>query len=451
VARLEREYANKLTQFKPEWPAMRELQAQIDKGKQNLIDVIAETATKARDTARTEYLTALRREQGLDDEMQRQKRAAMGLNESAVQYNNLKVEVSTRRTLLDSLLKKQSETGVASRLEGGREAEVIVVDRGLVPQESYRPSLRLNLAVGLLLGLLLGVGGAFLVEYLDRTIKSPEEVERILGLPVLGVAPDAQRRQRGYGYGYGARTLRKPADAEEEPMPHIELLPHTDPKLGASEAYRSFRTALLLSRADGLRSVVITSAQSGEGKSVTAANLACVRAQLGKSVQLVDADLRKPRQHQIFQVSNRVGLVDALTQREPLEKIVTATHIPKLSLLPSGQVPPNPAELLSSERMKECFRLALERFDLVIFDSPPVLPVTDAVLLGGMVDGVVQCVRAGVVHREDALACRDRLRQAQVRLLGTLLNGYQARQGYGRPYASSYEYAAAEKASGSAA
>jgi capsular exopolysaccharide synthesis family protein len=446
--RLEREYANKLATYKPEWPAMQELKAQIDKNRLAVLEAVG----KARDSARSDYQTALRREQSLAAELTRQKADAMQLNSAAVEYNNLKVEVSTRRKLLDDLLSRQSQTEVESRLQGTRDSNVMVVDRALVPGGPYRPSLQRNLSLGLVLGLGLGLGMVFFVEYLDRTLKTPDDVDRVLGLPVLAVIPDVSSpgdrygyRHAYYGYGYG-RSRRKPQKAkagksEGHVEIPIELLPHGKPRLAVSESYRGLRTALLLSTANGLKTVVVTSAIPGEGKTATAANLAVVLAQLGRDVLLVDADLRKSRQHEVFNLSNRVGLVNFLTGGADPAAVFLRTAIPSLYLTPSGPTPPNPAELLSSERMREYLELARQRFDYVVFDSPPALPVTDSTLLGSMADGVVLCVGAGTVLREDARSCLERLRLSEVRVLGVALNRFRVAGGrYGKQYRSYEAY-----------
>jgi succinoglycan biosynthesis transport protein ExoP len=452
--KLERDYATKLNTYKPDWPAMQELRAQIDKGRQHLASVTQEMVTKARDSARAEYQGALRREEALAAELTKQKGDAMQLNSAAVEYNNLKVEVSTRRALLDELVRKQSETEVASRLEGTRDSNVQVVDRALVPAGPYRPSLRRNLALGLLLGLGLGLGLVFFVEYLDRSVKTSEDLDRILGLPLLAVIPDVGPPSNGYGYGtyygYGRRRAKNGARGRGQPgikpgsdagPGQVELVSHFKPRLAVSEAYRSLRTALLLSTTNRLKSVVVTSAIPGEGKTSTASNLAVVLAQLGRQVLLVDADLRKPRLHEIFGVSNRVGLVNFLTRGVDENAIFLRTTVPNLSLTPTGPVPPNPSELLSSERMMDFVAVAYQKFDYVIFDSPPTLPVTDAIVLGAMSDGVVLCVGSGILLREDARACRQRLQLSEIRILGAALNRFREHHGrYGKRYRTYQKY-----------
>jgi capsular exopolysaccharide synthesis family protein len=450
--RLERDYATKLNTYKPDWPAMLELKAQIDKGRQHLTEAVREMVAKARDSARAEYQGALRREESLTAELNRQKASAMQLNSAAVEYNNLKVEVSTRRALLDELVKRLSETEVTARLQGTRDSNIEVVDRALVPRGPYRPSLSRNLSLGLVLGLGLGLGFVFFLEYLDRTLKTVEDVERILGLPLLAVIPDMSSGGEGYGYarpyygrgrGSGAGPPRRVAGkggvTELPEGAEVELVPQTMPRLAFSESFRSLRTALLLSTANGLKSVVISSAIPAEGKTCIAANLAVVLAQLGKQVLLVDADLRKPRLHEVFGVPNRVGLVSYLTGSAQDDAVIVATQVPNLSLAPSGPIPPNSSELLSSERMVDFVARAFQRFHYVLFDSPPLLPVTDATVLASMADGLMLCVGAGMVVREDARACRQRVDLAGIRVLGVALNFYHERHGkYGKRY-QSYE------------
>lgn len=460
---LEREYATKLNTFKPEWPAMLELKAKIDKGRQHLDGVVEETLSKARQNARTDYQTTLRQEQALADEISNLKEQNLRQNSAAVGYNNLRVEISTRRSLLDELMRKQSETEVTARLQGSRESNVHVVDRALVPSGPFRPSLRQNLLLGLMLGLILGVGAAFLIEYMDRTIKSAEDLERLLGLPTLAVIPDISEAGvgSGYGYGYGARvrTSKKPRGRwlerrqASEPV-KIELLPHVRPRLPVSEAYRSLRTALLLSSAEELKVVTVTSAETGEGKTTTATNLAVVLAQLGHSVLLIDADLRKPRLHHVFGVSNRLGLVNCLTGGLAAEEACQRVEVPDLYLLPSGPIPPNPAELLASQRMRDLLDQVRRRFEFVVADTPPSLAVADATIVGSISDGVLLCLRAGKVLREDARACRDRLLLSELKILGTVLNRYQStrdRYGKGYHYYEAYAESVAASTSDSAA
>ena len=466
--KLERDYQTKLQTYKPEWPAMVELQAEIDQGRENLNKAIAENVENAKKSAFAAYQTALRREKTLKEELEKAKSELLDQSSAAVDLTNLQVEISSSRDLLDKLLRQQSETEVTARLQGTRESNIRIVDRALVPGGPYQPSLRQNLTMGLGLGLMLGVGAVFLLEYMDRTLKSAEEIERRMRLATLAVIPDISstgraRGKGGYGYGYGAGVkkrkkpdrlgIRRSLERKEASgsIDHIELVPHERPRLSVSEAYRSLRTALLLSSAQELKVVAITSPGSGEGKTATSANLAVVMAQLGHRVLLVDGDLRKPRLHEVFGVSNRTGLVNVLAGGEDPGQVMSSANVPNLNVIPSGPIPPNPSELLASARMRELLTRARARFDFVILDTPPVLAVTDATIIGSLTDGVVLCLREGKVLREDAKACRDRLLMSEVKILGAVLNCHRDSGGSSRKYYYYEAYAADEPQSDSAA
>ncbi|MFN2386425.1 MAG: GumC family protein [Thermoanaerobaculia bacterium] len=422
-ARLEREYAEKLNLYKPEWPAMVQLQERIEKVREQVATTTQERVGRARETARNEYLTAMRREGSLRSVLQTQKSEAMTLNTNAVEYNNLNVEVETKRALLDTLLKRKAEIGMMAQMGGGeRASNVRIVDRALPPRGRFRPSYRQNGLFGLFFGSVAGIGLALFLGYLDRSLRTAEQVEQYLGLPALGVIPAVHPpgKERGYAYGLMRRKKTDPADETA-----IELLPHAHPRTRVAEAYRSFRTALLLSRAGGVKSIVITSAVSQEGKSSTAVNLAVVLGQLGKRVLLVDADLHKPRLHEILRVSNRLGLVSVLAENLQPAQAVMKTEIPGVSVVPSGPASPNPSGLLSSEGMSRFLELARMNFDFTIIDAPPIHPVADALVLGHQIDGVVLCVRGGKTPREEIARVLDILHRSHVRVLGVLINNLE--------------------------
>jgi len=448
LLRLEQDYNALRAKYKTDMPQVVEAKSKLTDARKRLDDLIAENVQQARRAARSEFERAKAQENALRAELNRARNETIDMGSATVQYNALNMEVETQRQLLDQMLKRQSETEVTARLQATRESNVRVVDRALVPGAPFAPSMRRDVGMALGLGLFLGIGLIFLLEYLDRSLKTADEAERVLGLPVLAVIPDVLERSSRYGYGtaYSYRRKRKRtgpggiklgkrgAAKEKEkvvgdPLKEIELLPQTKPRHSISEAYRSLRTALLLSSAERLRVVALTSAHSGEGKTATAANLAVVMAQLGRQVLLIDADLRKPRMHRVFNLSNREGLVHCLTGGEPLEQLIQPTGVNGLFLLPSGTIPPNPSELLASDRMRELLDIAQRRFDLVIVDTPPLLAVTDAAVLGSMVDGVVLCLHAGRVQRGEARASSDRLRVSGARVLGTVLNRYVAGKG----------------------
>ncbi|HVT03953.1 MAG TPA: polysaccharide biosynthesis tyrosine autokinase [Thermoanaerobaculia bacterium] len=444
-AKLEREYAEKLQIFKPQWPAMQQLKAQIDKGRQHINTEVEVTVSKAREVARNDYSTAQRREESLVSVLKGQKSEAQTLNKNAVEYNNLRIEVETKRTLLDTLLKKQAETQVSSRLRGERVSNVRIVDRALPPRVRFTPSYRFNLMLSLFLGTALGLGVVFLQDYLDRSIRTPEQVTRHLHLPTLGVIPavGGLTGRSGYGYYYGLRMGRKKSlNPPGENRVSIELLPHRNRRSTVAEAYRSFRTALLLSQAGGLGTVVVTSSIPAEGKTSTALNLAIVLGQLDKRVLLVDADLHKPRLHEVLRLSNRVGLVSVLAESLDPSKAIVQTNMPGVFVVTGGPISPNPSGLLSSKAMKQFIDFAEANFDVVIIDSPPVSPIADAILLGHLSDGVVICVQAGRTPREQITRVRDELLRSNVRVLGILLNNLDEDAGrYGGYYYYGKQYA----------
>jgi capsular exopolysaccharide synthesis family protein len=440
VAKLEREYAEKLNLYKPEWPAMQQLKIQIDKSKQHLASVIGESVTKAREQARSEYLTALRREESLRDVLQSQKSEAMTLNTNAVEYNNLKIEVDTKRGLLDGLLKKQAETEMIYRLRGERVSNIRIVDRAVPPSGRSAPSHRRNLMLGLVGGGLLGLGLAFGLSFLDRSFHSAEQVEHFVKLPALGVIPAVGGADGGSGASRLRSMVRKTETGSDMKGESIELLPHREPRSTIAEAYRSFRAGLLLSRAGGVRSVVVTSCFPGEGKSSTAANLAVSLAQLGKRVLLVDADLHRPRLHDVFKVANKTGLVSILAEGLEPSQAILKTTVPGVYLVPSGPPSPNPSGLLSSEGMSKFLELAGMNFDAVVVDTPPLFPVSDVLVFAQQTDGIVLCVRAGRTSREQVVKARDRILRSRATALGVLLNGLDlASAGYG--YGAAYRYA----------
>ena len=466
ILKLEREYETKLKTYKPDFPDMVTLKADIEKARQHLNEVLGEQVDKAKSNSLAAYQTAQRQEQELEGELNALKRDVINQSSAAVEYTNLKVEIQTRRDLLDELMRKQSETEVAVRLQDTRQSNIRIIDKAMVPGGPFQPSLRKDVTYGLLLGLLFGIGCAVLIEVLDRTVKAPEEIERKLGLPTLAVIHDLAESGKSYGYsayGYGeaaadekprarpgkavagGRVEKKKTPAAALPPSQIELVPHERPRTLISESYRSLRTALMLSSARELKAIAVTSAVAGEGKTATASNLAVVLAQLGRQVLLVDCDLRKPRLHQVFRVSNRFGLVNQLTATAESETVFLPTEVPNLWLTPSGPIPPNPSELLSSDRMRDWLKAVRARFDFVVLDTPPALAVTDATIVGMLADGVVLTLRSGKVTREEARLCRDRLRQSGIKILGAVLNRYRSLQtGLGKRYRYYEAYGAEE-------
>ncbi len=276
--------------------------------------------------------------------------------------------------------------------------------------------LRQKLVIGVFVGLFLGVLGAFLLEYLDQTIKTSADIERALEIPVLGMIPMEQRPAVTNGNG------RRRAN-----LPLVSLMSPDNP---ASEAYRTLRTNVTFVNAEQrhLKLIVVTSPGPGEGKSTTAANLAITLAQQGAPTLLVDADLRRPLVHRAFNLVQEPGLTDVLVGKALLREAIRPNVVPKLDVLPAGALPPNPSELLGSEPMKRMLEQLRGQYETIIFDSPPTLAVTDATVLGAEADAVILVVRAGETEEVAAQRAVAQLRRVEARVAGTVLNGLQKRR-----------------------
>ena len=444
--RLKRETQKMEERFQPDYPELQRMKVEMESARKSLAD---ETQNLVKG-AYSEFQTALNRERSLEAEFNEQKSEAFKMNSSAVLYNGLKLDIQNKKTLLDSLLRRESETGVEARLKGLRTSNVRVTDRARVPVHPSSPNKRRNLILALLLGLGGGVGLAFLFDFLDNSVKTSEDVERYAALPTLGVVPkfSLEGANKGYYYGRRLKSGKEPAQLEaaktgtgvpagqaaaESPFVaevgkaehpgSIELVPHFFPNSRLAESYRSIRTALLLSSADNpVKTIAVTSAMPGEGKTVSVSNLAVTLAQSGKTVVVVDADLRRPRQHRIFKIKNTFGLTTYLTDSLPIKDVVKSTEIPNLFVINAGPIPPNPAELLGSDKMARFIRLMAEESDYVLFDLPPMLDISDALVLGAKVDGMVLVVWGDKTSREALKKAREKLDLLRLRTIGVIIN-----------------------------
>jgi polysaccharide biosynthesis transport protein len=407
---LEAQYQQKLALFRPEFPEMVQLRNQIDTLAKEIATQRQAASGSAAGNLQADYQAAVARERALEAKVDQNKAALMDLRERSIQYTILQRDVDTQRSLYDALLQRFKEVGVA----GGVGANVVsVVDRAQVPGGPFKPNLPLNIALGLFIGLLLGLGTAFAIEWIDDTIKTPDDLAAKLGLASLGVIP-------GVGKGLAVREQLE------------------DPRSQVSEAYQSVRTALQFSTDHGVpRSLLVTSTRASEGKSSTALALAQTLASLGSSVLLVDADLRKPTFRGPSSTSQ--GLSSLLAGSDKVAECVHPTQMERLFLLPAGPIPPNPAELLASSRFREILTEALTRFDHIIIDSPPVLGLADAPMLASSTEGTLMVIEAGAIRRAAALNAVNRLRASEARLMGAILTKFNAlKVGYGYGYGYGY-------------
>lgn len=409
---------------------MQQLKKQVEDGRQRVQLAVQDTAAKIREAAHADYMTALRREASLQSMMRSQQSEALSQGATTSEYSNLRTEVDTKRTLLDTLLKQQGEAEVLSRLREQQLTNIRIVDRALPPRAPFKPSAFKNIAGALVVGVVAGIALALFLSYLDRSLRSADQVERYLQLPALGAIPFSGPTGKTNGW-----SLKK-STPSAKPSKSIELLPHREPRSAIAEAYRAFRTSLLFSRAGGVRIVAVTSVVPQEGKSTTAVNLAIVLAQLGRRVLLVDADLHRSRIHRILDIPNNSGLVSILAESVEPSRVIVKSAIPGVFVVPSGPETPNPSGLLASADMQKFLELAATNFDHVVVDTPPVLATSDALVFGQHTDGVVICVRAGQTPRDQVRRVRDKLLRGGVLILGVLLNGLELDS----DYYGGYEY-----------
>lgn len=418
---LEAEYRENLKVLKPKYPSMVQLREQITELNQQLDAEVSSIAA----SIKGRYEAKAREEAKLIQRIAELKEEVLTLQDRSTDYETLRREVQTSRELFDGLLQRMKEVGVAA---GIGENNISVVDPALVPVKPYRPNPKLNLLLGLGLGLLAGLVLAFLLDALDDRLKSPEELETLTGIPVLALLPRISARALGL------------APSE------LGLLTQRDPTSPLAEAVRSLRTQLLFSTPDGVPDVLhFVSAMPGEGKTTASTNLAIAFAQAGSSVLLIDADLRNPSLHHVFSLPNSLGLSNHLVGSATALEVSQPTAVRGLFVITCGPLPPNPVELLSCARMVDLLRLASERFDLVIVDSPPVIGLADALVLGSLAKATLLVVDIEQSRRREIAGAVRRLRQADVRLAGSVLAkagrsgpGY----GYGYGYGYSYEYGA---------
>ena len=408
------QYLDSLNQYGPNFPKVQRLQSQlketeglIDNEKHNILASLG-----------NDYNAARQREGLLTEALNDQKGEVNLMAQSMVEYNILKREAEASKTMYDSLLTKLKEASIAVGLKS---TNIRVVDPAMIPSSPSRPAKTRNIALSFLVGMVGGIGLALLREYLDNTVKTPDDIETLARLPSLAVVPaftsDNGKVKRGRLLG------RASSNGHEK---RIELVAQHLPKSQMSEAFRALRTALLLSQADHPPQVIlVTSALPREGKTTAAANLAVTLAQLGDRTLLIDADLRKPGVGRLLNLtdSKYAGLSSYLAGVSSLD-LVTVPHpqIPNLVAIPTGPLPPNPADLLSSHKLAEALRLLRKDYKFIVIDSPPIMAATDAVILSVQADGVLLVVRSGETPKEAFTRARDLLTSVKCCLLGVVLN-----------------------------
>jgi len=418
LAVLEQRHAQMSGRFRPGWPELAELTAEIEQSRQRLRAEVARIAAATLETARSDHEQALAEVRNLTAQVDSQKREVQRVRRAAIDYAALQAEIESRRKLLGELVSRRSETRSSGELYDTGSSNIRIVDKAFEPTHPVRPRRLRNTALGLLTGLFLGLAAAFLLDHLDNTIKDESDLARHApALPVLAHVPALEPLRV-----VGEPEVRSP-----------DLASHEAPRSAFGEAFKNLRTSILLAFADTPpRHILVTSCEPESGKSTTSQNLAVVLAQSGKRVLLIDADLRKPRLHRTFGLGNRLGLSNYLSGNVGAGELVLETEVPGVSLIASGPIPPNPSELLNSPRLIALLG-DLDRagsFDVVVIDCPPLLQVADALILAARADATVLVVRAGVTTREALAGGLRRLEQARATPIGMVLNGATARARY---------------------
>ncbi len=410
------EYVRLLSQFEPEYPQAQALQRQIAE----LDSVIAREEARVRNTLEESYRSAAARESALQARVQRLRDELLNVRGRSIQYNIYQREVDTNRQLYDALLQRYKEIGVAG---GVGVNNVAVVDAADTPTNPSSPNLILNVLISLMVGAVLGAGLALALEQIDEAISTPTDLERTVGLPLLGTIPKVA----------------------ENPQAEIE-----DPKSPLVEAYLSVQTRLNFATDHGIpRSLVVTSTRPAEGKSTTTYALARLLARTGRKIVLIDGDMRAPSLHGFFDVKNERGLSNFLAGSDDLASLIHDDTARGIGLMPAGPLPPNAAELLTGNRLERLLEELGRIYDNVLIDAPPVMGLADTPLIASRADGTVFVIESHATRSSTARVAIGRLRDAHVRLLGAVLTKFESRRadyGYGYEYGYGYGESAREGA-----
>lgn len=413
---LRTEYQELLKIYKPAYPKMVQLENQI----KQVDEDIGKEVANIRSAIKIKYQAKLREEAKLTESIAATRTEIMSLQQRTTDSQTLTREVDTNRELYDGLLQRMKEVGVAAGITTNN---ISIIDRARVPTTKFKPSMRKNLLMAIMLGLFGGVLLAFLFESLDDSIKSSADLERIVNKPIFGVIP-----------------LVSSKEASE--YDSVSLYAYRSPTSAFAEAYRSMRTALMFSTSEGAPRVMhFTSVNAGEGKTTSATSMAVNFTQTGGNVLLIDADLRNPNLHKVFDLPNHAGLTNYLAGEMKPAEVARKTEVERLYVIPSGPVPPNPAELLSGARMLDLVSLSNKRFDYVIIDGPPVLGLADALILADIAQATLLVVSANDTRKAAVEAGLKRLQHSRANVLGMVLTRYQMNKaGYGYDYNYNYQY-----------
>jgi succinoglycan biosynthesis transport protein ExoP len=423
LAELQQRRTQLLVEATEEAPEVKELDPQIAELQTQIKDLRNKKSTTLVTNLETRYRETLGREQALRTSFEKQRSETLTQNEAAINYRIIQQEIETNKTLLDNLLQRSKENDV---IMASKPNNVSIIDYALAPDGPIGPNRTRTVLMAFFLSLALGVGLSLLLEYLDDSVHSTEDVERLLNLPALAVIPAIG--------GIGTRRKLAAPGALQKRNGHAEspeLLINVDGQSPLAESYRHLRTSVLLSTAGRApKSLLVTSSLPSEGKTTTAVNTAISLAQTGASVVLVDADMRRPRLRSIFGLSDRLGLSSILSSDASgadMLAMVTKDELTGLGVLTSGPIPPNPAELLGSAQMRLLLSVLQAEFTHVVIDSPPVNSFTDGVLISSIVDGVLLVVHGGKSSRHVVRRSRQLLLDVGAKIFGVVLNKVNSR------------------------
>ncbi|MFN0277728.1 MAG: GumC family protein [Pyrinomonadaceae bacterium] len=429
IATLRQKRALLLQEYQEGAPEIQEIDQQIKSREESMdkatgkfqadLDTFRQRMTKGLlENLRIKYLQTKDKEEKIRADFSKQYNEAQGQNQGAVNLKLLQQNIDTNKGFLDNLRKQVSGNDIAAQ---GTDNNISVTEIAIPPEVPVSPRRLMTVFAALFLSTLFGMGLALVLEYLDDTIRSTEEIEQYLQLPALAAIPRIDSLQR--------RKLLLVGSSESEngdDFLNSELLIHADPRSSLAEAYRHLRTSILLSTAGRApKSLLITSSLPSEGKTTTATNTAISLAQTGAKVLIIDADMRRPRLHSIFNIENRLGLSTLLSNElcdSEIDDCIRQDEKSKLHLMTSGPIPPNPAELIGSEQMATLLGMLQARFTHIVVDSPPIASFTDGVLIASMVDGVILVVNSGRSSRQVIRRSRQLLQEIGAKIFGVVLN-----------------------------
>jgi len=418
LVELRQKRAELLVEYTEKYAGVKEIDQQIAVLEKQIKDSRERATSVVTTNLETRYRESVAREQALAAAFNKQRAETITQNEAAVNYRIIQQETETNKQLLDGLLQRSKENDV---LVAGTPNNIHLVDYSPVPKAPVAPRRMQGVMLALLLSFVFGIALARYLEYLDDTVHTAEDVEKTLRLPALAVIPTVgSLSPRRLLPAIGALQKRNGNGT------HPELLLNAESRSPMAEAYRHLRTSVLLSAAGGApQTLLVTSSQPAEGKTTTAVNTALILAQTGATVLIVDADMRRPRMHSIFDVENDSGLSTILASRvseAEMLKHIKPHEATGLFVMPAGAIPPNPAELIGSDEMCRLVKALRASFNYIVIDSPPIASFTDSVLISPLVDGVVLVVHGGRVSRGIVRRSRQMLQDVGAKILGVVLN-----------------------------